>query len=284
MERQLPVVCDELQPPASAGLAAVLRSESEEWWQWLDLPTSIAFRYEHPAGGFTARREQRKNRLYWYAYRKRGGVVHKTYLGKTRDLTAACLETAALRLAHRSSEPGPARDPQPTRSPGDPSRMLHNLPAHLPRLIGREQELEAICRALLGVDRGLLTMTGTGGSGKTRLALEVAATLRKQFADGVWFVELAGIGDSALVPMAVATALGLREVPGRSVIESVRRVLRDRVLLLVLDNCEHLVDACARLVDHLLSGCPGLRVLATSREPLRTTGELVWRVDGLAAP
>ncbi|HEY3062718.1 MAG TPA: LuxR C-terminal-related transcriptional regulator [Chloroflexota bacterium] len=162
--------------------------------------------------------------------------------------------------------------------------MLHNLPAHLPRLIGREQELEAICRALLAADRGLLTTTGTGGSGKTRLALEVAATLRKQFADGVWYVELASIVDPALVPMAVATALGLREAPGRPVIETVRRSLRERSLLLVLDNCEHLIDACARLVDDLLSGCPGLRVLATSREPLRMAGELVWRLAGLAAP
>jgi len=136
----------------------------------------------------------------------------------------------------------------------------------------------------MGADRGLLTMTGTGGCGKTRLALEVAATLREQFADGVWYVELAGIGEPALVPIAVATALGMREAPGRSAIETLRQSLRDRALLLVLDNCEHLVDACARLVDDLLSGCPGLRVLATSREPLRTSGELVWRVPGLAAP
>jgi predicted ATPase len=94
-------------------------------------------------------------------------------------------------------------------------------------------------------DRGLLTMTGTGGCGKTRLALEVAATLREQFADGVWYVELAGIGDPALQPMAVATALGLREAPGRPAIETVRQSVRDRALLLVLLNCEHLVDAAA---------------------------------------
>ena len=284
MERQLPVVCNELRTPTSAGAAAVMRAESGDWWHWLDLPSSAAFRYEHPAGGFTARREPRKGRVYWYAYRKQGGVVHKTYLGKARDLTAACLETAALLLARRSSEPGGRRDPQRIVSQDDASRVLHNLPAHLPRLIGRDEELVALCGALLAADQGLLTMTGTGGCGKTRLALEVAATLREQFADGVWYVELAGIGDPALVPTAVATALGLREAPGRPVIETVRQSLRERALLLVLDNCEHLVDACARLVDDLLSGCPGLRVLATSREPLRMTGELVWRVPGLAAP
>src|SRR5437763_583413 len=111
MERQLPVVCDDLRPPASVGPADVMCAESGDWWQWLDLPTSAAFRYEHPAGGFTARREQRKGGLYWYAYRKRGGTVHKTYLGKTRDLTAARLQTAALLLARRSSMHGPAHAP-----------------------------------------------------------------------------------------------------------------------------------------------------------------------------
>jgi hypothetical protein len=112
----------------------------------------------------------------------------------------------------------------------------------------------------------------------------VAATLGEEFADGAWYVELAGIGDPALVSMAVATALDLRESPGQPVVETIRRFVRQRALLLLLDNCEHLIDACARLVDDLLSNCPGLRVLATSREPLRTAGEVVWRVDGLAAP
>lgn len=161
---------------------------------------------------------------------------------------------------------------------------LRGLPAHLPRLIGREQELEALCRALPASERGLLTLTGTGGSGKTRLALAVAAVVHEQFADGTYYVELANIGDPDLVPTAVASAPGLREAPGRPVSETVRRSLRARALLLVLDNCEHLVEACARLVDDLLSCCPGLRVLATSREPLRIAGEVAWRVAGLAAP
>jgi non-specific serine/threonine protein kinase len=284
MERQLPVVRHAPLPAAAADGVGALCAQSRDWWRWLDLPSSTAFRYEHPAGGFTARREPRKSGVYWYAYRKRHGVVHKAYLGKGRDLTAARLDAVAVELARRSSASRRPRAAPRVGSAGSAAAALHNLPAHLPRLIGREQELEALCQALEAAERGLLTLTGTGGSGKTRLALEVAAARRDQFADGVWFVELAGIGDPDLVPRAVAAALRLREAPGRPVIESVRRFLRERSLLLVLDNCEHLVEPCARLVDDLVSRCPGLRVLATSREPLRIAGEVTWRVIGLAAP
>jgi non-specific serine/threonine protein kinase len=284
MERRPPVVRNELRPPASDGAAAEMCAESGDWWGWLELPASVAFRYEHPAGAFTARREQRKGETYWYAYRKQGGVVHKAYLGKGRDLTAARLDTAALQLARRGSVPGRHGLRHSRASPGNPVRALHNLPSHLPRLIGREQELATLCQVLSTADQGLLTLTGTGGCGKTRLALEVAATLRDQFADGVWYVELAGVGDPALVPIAVAVVLGVGEAPGHPLTETLRRSLLERTLLLVLDNCEHLLDGCATLVDDLLSRCPGLRVLATSREPLRVGGEVVRRVAGLAAP
>ena len=284
MVRQIPVVRYAAPIPESADPAQVIRVNGQDWWGWLDLPSSAAFRYEHPAGCFTARREPRKGGWYWYAYQKRRGVVHKAYLGKAQDLTPARLEAVAVGLARRSTEPGRPRAAPRTRLAHDASAPVHNLPAHLPPLIGREQELQALCRTLLEAERGLLTLTGTGGSGKTRLALEVGATVLERFADGAWLVELAGLGDPDLVPKAVASALGLREAPGRPVVETVRWFLRERALLLVVDNCEHLVDACARLADDLLSSCPDLRILTTSREPLRAPGEVTWRVGGLAAP
>ena len=120
--------------------------------------------------------------------------------------------------------------------------------------------------------------------GKTRLALAVAHALAGDYPDGVWFVELAPLADPALVPQAVAAALGVREQPGRPLVDQLADALRGRDCLLVLDNCEHLVDACAALAEAFLAACPQLRVLATSREPLRVPGEAVWPVPPLAAP
>jgi predicted ATPase/DNA-binding NarL/FixJ family response regulator len=166
-----------------------------------------------------------------------------------------------------------------------PSTALpSNLPAHLPTLIGREQELQTICQTFLSGDQRLLTLCGAGGSGKTRLALEIARALLPHYSEGVWMVELAGVGDADVVPRAVASALSVREVPRRPVLETIRRFLQERKLMLLLDNCEHLVDACAHLADDLLRACPDLVVLATSREPLRISGESTWRVTGLNAP
>jgi predicted ATPase/DNA-binding CsgD family transcriptional regulator len=158
----------------------------------------------------------------------------------------------------------------------------HNLPAQLTPCIGREQDVDALAR-LLAVTR-LLTLTGAPGVGKTRLALEVAGGLGDAFPDGVWLVELAPLADPDLVPQAVATTLGVREQPHRSVLETLAAAGRARRLLLVLDNCEHLVDACAGLADRLLQACPSLVILATSREPLGVAGETAWRVPSLALP
>jgi predicted ATPase/DNA-binding CsgD family transcriptional regulator/Tfp pilus assembly protein PilF len=130
----------------------------------------------------------------------------------------------------------------------------------------------------------LLTLTGTGGSGKTRLALEVARELVGVYPDGVWLVELAPLSEPELISQEVAEALGVREQPGISLVDTLVGDLRNKKVLLILDNCEHLVDACARLVDTLLAGCPHLRVLATSREPLGVEGEIVWRVPTLSTP
>ena len=129
-----------------------------------------------------------------------------------------------------------------------------------------------------------MTLTGTGGCGKTRLALQVAAELVQQFPDGVWLVELAALSDPNLVPRTVAAAVDVQEQPDRSLRDTLVNALRSRRLLLILDNCEHLIDVCARLVDPLLRGCPELHVLVTSREGLGVSGEVRWRVPSLPTP
>ncbi|HEX5504168.1 MAG TPA: BTAD domain-containing putative transcriptional regulator [Thermomicrobiales bacterium] len=164
---------------------------------------------------------------------------------------------------------------------------LGNLRAPLTSLIGRAAETAAVTRLLTAPPPGgarLVTLTGTGGCGKTRLALAVAGGLATRFLGGVWLVELAGLRDPAAVPLAVATALGIPEEPGRARAAGLAAALRDRAALLVLDNCEHLVAACAELAVALLGACPALRLLATSREALRVPGERAWRVPSLPVP
>src|SRR5215218_854024 len=158
----------------------------------------------------------------------------------------------------------------------------HNLPLARTRFIGRERETLEVKR-LLAMTR-LLTLTGVGGSGKTRLAIKVASDLAGAYPDGAWLVELAALSEGELVPQAVAQALGVREQPGRPLTETLKDTLRARKMLLVVDNCEHLIEAVVRLVDVLLDSCPGLRVLATSRETLSAAGEVAWVVPSLTVP
>jgi predicted ATPase/DNA-binding XRE family transcriptional regulator len=162
------------------------------------------------------------------------------------------------------------------------STPRHNLPAELSSFVGREQELAELVRRLGGAR--LLTVTGCGGIGKTRLALRLAVDIVEVFTDGVWLVELALLTDPAQLPRAVASVLGVREQHGRPPLVSLTDAIGARNLLLVLDNCEHLVQACAELVDCLLRKCPKLRVLATSREALGVAGEIAWSLPALAAP
>jgi predicted ATPase/DNA-binding CsgD family transcriptional regulator len=159
-----------------------------------------------------------------------------------------------------------------------------NLPLQLTRFIGRDAEIVSVLNKL--ADERLVTLTGPGGVGKTRLALEVAASAvdQEHYPDGVWLIELAALSDPLLVPQAVATPLGVRAAAQARLEQSLVNFVRPRRMLLVLDNCEHLVDTCAKLAEMLLRACAGLHILATSREPLKIAGEWTWRVAPLPVP
>jgi predicted ATPase/class 3 adenylate cyclase len=189
----------------------------------------------------------------------------------------------------------------------------NNLPLQLTSFIGREREVLTIKRLLAphnspseqsgharraednaraegheeregGNPARLLTLTGVGGTGKTRLALRVAADVFDAYPDGVWLVRLASLNDPAHVPQAVASVIGVREQPGQPLVSTLETDLRAKHLLLILDDCEHLIDACAQLADSLLRACPNLRIIATSREVLSIAGEMSFRVPSLSLP
>jgi predicted ATPase/class 3 adenylate cyclase/Tfp pilus assembly protein PilF len=157
-----------------------------------------------------------------------------------------------------------------------------NLPIQLTSFIGRQTEMRQALE-LLGRTR-LLTLQGSGGTGKTRLALEIGVDRIDDYPDGVWLVELAPLTDGALIAQTVALALGVMEEPSRAIVDTLTGFLSSKRLLLILDNCEHLIDACGQLAEDLLPRCPQLKIVATSREPLRVTGEQTYRVPSLLTP
>jgi non-specific serine/threonine protein kinase len=230
-----------------------------------------------------------------------GGLAHRAL--ELRYVEALAVPTVCARLgvsrsgfyrAHRrglsavaalvEQELGAAADrpngwPSP---PGAEQPRRTNLPAELTSFVGREEAVAAVTE-LLGRAR-LVTVVGAGGVGKTRLALRVAAGQLGAHPDGVWLVELGAVADPQVVPAAVARALGVPDVSGRPPAAVLPEYLRARRLLLLVDNCEHLLEASARLLEPLLRGCPGLRVLATSRAALGVAGEVSWRVPSLGLP
>jgi predicted ATPase/Tfp pilus assembly protein PilF len=169
----------------------------------------------------------------------------------------------------------PARVAPPAAGPAAPG----NLPRQLTSFVGRRHALEELGARLAA--EPLITLTGIGGCGKTRLALQLAAQSAELFPDGRWFVELAPLSDGERVPAAVAKAIGLREQPGRPFSETIADALRDAAALLVLDNCEHLLAGIGELAETLLQSCPRLKILATSREGLGIPGEMLWQVPSL---
>ncbi|HTL50930.1 MAG TPA: winged helix-turn-helix domain-containing protein [Steroidobacteraceae bacterium] len=167
--------------------------------------------------------------------------------------------------------------PRPARR-----QNIGHLPEPLSSFVGRERELVDLKR-LLAKNR-LLTLVGAGGIGKTRLAVQVAAEARDAYRDGIWFIDLAPLADPALVPVIAAQILGVPQAPDRPLIEALSRRVRGQRLLLILDNCEHVLDAAARLAEGLLQTAPEPTILATSREPLRIAGEQLYRLQALSLP
>ena len=185
----------------------------------------------------------------------------------------------SLRAEARMSSPVSSAETEPVRRRAAPAGLL---PRPLTELVGREQEASTVSALLFGSP--LVTLMGPGGVGKTRLAIRVAEAWAEDQPDGVWFVDLAPLTDADQVPRAVAAVLGVREEPGLALSDTLAAALRDRRLLLILDNCEHLLNASAILASCLLASCPTLRLLTTSRQALGVTGETVWAVPSLSVP
>ncbi|MGK2962550.1 MAG: protein kinase domain-containing protein, partial [Gemmatimonadaceae bacterium] len=188
----------------------------------------------------------------------------------------------AVRFAEALAASATARYSTTPESLPKVSQSPNNLPHQRTRFIGREKEVEE-CSDMMRVTR-LLTLTGIGGSGKTRLGLAIAQKLLPDFPDGVWLVDLAPLSEAALLPATIASTLRLPETPGKDSLDVVREHLANRKTLLVLDNCEHIIDACAEVADALLASSASLAILATSREGLGVSGERIVAVKPLALP
>ncbi len=195
--------------------------------------------------------------------------------------------------AHGSSPPAsprtpsalPAPTPPPSIAP-TPNAQRHNLPTQLTSFIGREDEVAELYQLLTRMPDPvrLLTLTAAGGSGKTRLAIQLGATMAEHYCDGVWWVDLAPVIDERLTHQAVTKALGLAVAPQQGFAAALIEHLKPKQALLVLDNCEHLIEECATLAQNLLSHCPHIQILATSREALKVPGETTWLVPLLSFP
>jgi predicted ATPase/DNA-binding CsgD family transcriptional regulator len=251
---------------------------TDAWYAWLTHSHIQSFSFKNQSGTFTARRERKRHGWYWYAYRRRGGKLYKAYLGKNEEMSLERLNAVAEALIGRDGKNSTVGS---SKKAGQITR--NNLPVQLTSLIGREHEIAAVCALLREPRVRLLTLTGTGGVGKTRLGLQVVTGIATDFVDGVCFISLAPINDSELVMPTIAQALGLDESSDQPCLERLVSHLCEKSLLLFLDNFEQVINAAPVLVE-LLENCPSLKILVTSREMLRVRGEQVFPVPPLALP
>jgi predicted ATPase/class 3 adenylate cyclase/DNA-binding CsgD family transcriptional regulator len=277
---------------AAAALAAQRGLASVEWPPGLELPVRM--------GLHTGEAQERDGDYFGPVLNRAARVMAAAHGGQilcsrgTADLIRDAMpdEVALVDLGeHRLRDltrrewvfqidhPGLTREFPALRSV---DAVPNNLPAQLTSFIGRERDITSVS-TLLHSNR-MVTLLGTGGCGKTRLSLQVAAHTLDRFPDGIWFVELAPIDDPDLTPQTVAEVIGLREQPGRAMADTLQVALAKCTTLLVLDNCEHVVAAAAALASALLSKCPGLSVLATTREQLGVPGEMTFTLPGLSVP
>jgi predicted ATPase/DNA-binding CsgD family transcriptional regulator len=296
-EQAMPVVQDDILIYQQDGQDDRLPVGTPAWYAWLSIARTFTFRSAF--GTFTARKEQASNKRggwYWRAYRRREGTLHRVYLGKSEEVTLERLNFVAMILAGQDGVARDEREPDQRVKQGQPeatsdrgetsnsaARRSSPLPALLTSLIGREREVAAACTLLVHPEVRLLTLTGTGGVGKTRLALQIATEVQGGFTDGAHFISLAPIHDAELVLPTLVQALGLQGSSTRSPLELLKSTLREQQRLLVLDNFEQVVAAAPLLVD-LLAACPLLKLLVTSREVLHVRGERVFAVPPLALP
>ncbi len=270
------------------------------WFHWLNSASTFTFMSAY--GSFTAHKKRvRHKRGTWYlrAYRKLDGRPVSSYLGTSEMLSLECLRAAAtmLTIQHEDTCITEEINLDPDEhvrqwssfaiAPAHSSIATHvvqgSLPVPLTPLIGREQQVQEVCELLRQTPVRLVTLTGAPGVGKTRLSLEVAFALRGDFADGVFFVSLAALSNPTQVMAAIAQALQVREASDRSLLEQVRAALRDRHVLVLIDNFEQVVQAAPQLVD-LLTFCPHLTFLVTSRVALHISGEHEFLVLPLTIP
>src|SRR5712692_4684996 len=314
-----PIIQDGILTDLRDGSPVQIVVDSPGWYAWLASASTFTFRSED--GSFTAHKERagnRRGRSYWRAYCTRQGQLQRIYLGQSEALTLPRLQSVAARLFDmRGGETGLAvqaqdleavprspavssaqvslrrgttpsfhkpAEPQETAPQGEsvqPGRA--KLPVPLTSFFGREREVAAVAALLRQTSVRLVTLTGTGGVGKTRLALHVAAEGGDTFADGVCFVSLAPISDPGQVMPAIAKALGLWEALDRPLLDHVRDYLREKHLLLLLDNFEQVAAASPQLAA-LLVFCPRLHLLVTSRAALHLSGEYEFPVPPLSPP